>query len=48
MVFRLNLDRDELDRKHKRCCVLTFYSAFRQVSLGGNLRAYGDAKVCEI
>ena len=29
-------------------CVPTFYFAFRRASLGGNLHAHGDAKVCEI
>ena len=30
-----------------RWCVPTFYSAFSRASLGENLHAHGDAKVCD-
>ena len=48
-VSKAGFTRQRSEQKpQKCCCVPTFYSPFRQTSLGGNLHAHSDAKVCEI
>ena len=47
-VLRPLLHHNALNTNIKCRCVFTFYSVFRRASSGGNLRAHGDAKVCEV
>ena len=49
LLFQASFTRQRSEHNPQKWrCVPTFYFAFRRASLGGNLHAHGDAKVCEI